>query len=162
MRTLCLSISIFLSTCMILLAGCDQAQTTEIIDNNRAPFPVSKTVDQYGEFEIVAGETIRIEGTNLQLTFSAVQHESRCPSDVTCITAGYAEIAITAETGTGEKTDFEVSIPGLVPSRYHSNDVVRVGNYAFRLIRLLPYPDTSSPVVGPHRATFRLIEPILF
>ena len=162
MRSLPLSHSIFLSICLILLTGCDQTQTAETSEKDSTLFPISKTVGQAGEFEIVAGETIRIEGTDLQLTFSAVQHESRCPSDVTCITAGYAVIEIRAEAGPIENKDFQVSIPGLVPSPYDTNDVVRVGDYAFRLIKLLPYPDTSNSSDDRHRATFRLIDPSPF
>lgn len=147
-----------LPLCLFLVTGCDETSTVDTNNNDSNDPPIERTVEITGEFNIIVGETIRLEGTDLEFTFSAVRQESRCPSDVDCIHAGEATISITAGKRGNEKKDSETRIPGLVPIPYESNEVVRVGDFLFQLIRLEPYPDTSRPDDGPYRATFRIIE----
>src|SRR5262245_7398464 len=63
-------------------------------------------------FEIAAGDVVRIDGTELRLHFDHVTADSRCPRDVTCVTAGEAVVAIEAATTGKERETLELHLPG--------------------------------------------------
>ena len=44
------------------------------------------------EFELELGQAVRIAGTDLNVSFVAVEQDSRCPADVTCVWAGDASV----------------------------------------------------------------------
>lgn len=46
------------------------------------------------EFELAVGETARLEDQDISIQFKAVTADSRCPSDVTCVWAGDAALAL--------------------------------------------------------------------
>lgn len=53
-----------------------------------------KEVELGESFSINEGETIHVENSIIKLTFSDMQEDSLCPSDVTCVTEGTLMIAI--------------------------------------------------------------------
>lgn len=52
------------------------------------------------EFELELSQAVRIAGTDLKLRFEAVEQDSRCPADVTCVWAGNASVNLSL-VGTG-------------------------------------------------------------
>jgi hypothetical protein len=99
-----------------------------------APGP-SPAVDQ--DFDVAAGRSVKIEGTDLVIRFESVLNDSRCPVDVQCIIAGDAAIAVTAATG------------GAAASRYelHTEEgprEARHGQYRIILIDLKPRPSSAG------------------
>ena len=141
---------------LIFVSGCDK--NTVVEDTVSDDPPVTRTVERPGDFDIELGETVLLGGTNLQLTFSVVQQDSRCPSDVVCVTEGNAVITISTDTGGILRKDYDISIPGLVFTPYEFNDVVRIGDLAIKLVELNPYPDTSRRGDDPYRASFQRID----
>src|SRR3972149_7613492 len=51
------------------------------------------------DFDLKAGETARLEDSDLVMRFEAVTSDSRCPADVTCITAGDALVRLHVRGG---------------------------------------------------------------
>lgn len=62
------------------------------------------------EATLAVGETILVEPLDVEVTFSAVTEDSRCPIDVTCVWAGRAVVALAIgeSTGTTEEIELEV------------------------------------------------------
>src|SRR6185312_15051394 len=54
------------------------------------------------EFKLKAGRQVTVKGTKLRIRFVAVENDSRCPSDVTCVWAGNA--AVQFQLGTGRSS----------------------------------------------------------
>jgi hypothetical protein len=66
-----------------------------------------------------------------QIRFAAVESDSRCPVDVTCVWAGDATVLL------------EIGVTEAAPLRLHTADAGRTavhGTHRFELIRLLPLP----------------------
>jgi hypothetical protein len=85
------------------------------------------------DFALKAGETARIEGGDLALRFDDVPNDSRCPTDVQCITAGDATVAIFVTGGGAPAASHEL----------HTLDApreARHGEWRIALVRLEPRP----------------------
>jgi hypothetical protein len=108
--------------------------------------PTSPTGAALGEeFTLRPGAAATIEGTGLTIRFQAVASDSRCPADVICIHPGEAVVALGA-VFTGGGLSWEASTAA-------ASDVV-VGGYLVRLVRLEPYPYSSTRIgPGDYRAT---------
>jgi hypothetical protein len=92
------------------------------------------------------GESITVG--ELRLTFRAVEGDSRCPTDVVCVWAGDAEIALKIEqagkaavaalhtTLEPKKTEWDgytVALVGLTPDR-KSNAAITTGDYRAEIV----------------------------
>jgi hypothetical protein len=88
-----------LSTALLIsaaLAGC--SSTTSTGTEAKAQTSQTVTQEQIGRaFEMKIGETVGVG--ELRLTFRSVEADSRCPTDVVCVWAGDAEIALKIEQG---------------------------------------------------------------
>ena len=88
-------------------------------------------------FELAFDQSaISTDGT-VEVHFKSVESDSRCPSDVICIWAGEASIALTISMG---NTDVDVTLsthPDFGP-------VDTVDQYIFTLVNLAPYPISSQ------------------
>ncbi len=76
---------------------------------------------------------------NLSITFNAYPNESRCPSDVTCVWAGFVEVELLInEKGkdTVLKLSTEPNVSGIPV-------LANVGVYSIKLIDVIPYPATN-------------------
>lgn len=95
------------------------------------------------QIALVYGASINLD-ENLSLTFVDVLAESRCPSDVVCITSGEVTIILRAiETladSNTKRTDFGLTLQGLDISEHYYN-----GRY-FRLVEATPYPVSTVAV----------------
>jgi hypothetical protein len=92
-------------------------------------------------FDLPLGKTAALNGNGVRITFKQVQEDSRCPTDVTCVWAGDARIAITiSRNGSSDDTrTLTLSAP--------SNEV-RSGDLQIRFVGLTPVPrqaDGNSP-----------------
>ncbi|HKB66579.1 MAG TPA: hypothetical protein VKC61_12055 [Pyrinomonadaceae bacterium] len=56
------------------------------------------------EFKLKAGQQVTVKGTKLRIRFIAVENDSRCPTDVTCVWAGNAAVQLQLGTGRSSKT----------------------------------------------------------
>jgi hypothetical protein len=104
-------------------------------------------------FAIAVGGSAKIDKTDLVVHFDRVVNDSRCPSDVQCITAGDATVVVTAVND------------GAAPSRYelHTDDGAREamhGNFRLSLISLKPVPTSTQPVpASAYVLTLRVSQP---
>lgn len=105
-------------------------------------------------FALEPGESARIEGTGLILTFREVRDDSRCPTDVTCVWEGDAVVVL--------RTVLEGSV---AEARLHTagdrdRDGARhvdVGPYRIHLLELEPAPVSEEPIpASAYRATLRV------
>ena len=103
-------------------------------------------------FNLRAGRQVTIKAERLRIKFVAVESDSRCPSDVTCIWAGNAAVQLDASTSRRENkslvlnTNMSSSLPGEM--QYHG--------YKLRLLRLNPYP-SSKQKIAPGDYTVTLL-----
>lgn len=81
---------------------------------------------------------------NMTMRFIKVLAESRCPSDVVCITSGEVTVIVrvveTLEEGNTLRTDFGLTLGGLDISEHYFQ-----GSY-YRLIEATPYPVSTVDV----------------
>ena|GEM_PF-3416006 len=96
------------------------------------------------------GETARV-GRDMVLAFDRVEEDSRCPEDVTCITAGNARLAFSFRRGSDAATRVELNTTR--PPR----DTV-VGSYRLTLHGLAPIPNSRRTIdSGAYIATVSLL-----
>ena len=91
------------------------------------------------EISIQVFDTATYCSENLSITFNAYPNESRCPSNVTCIWAGFVEVELLINQKGKEnvlKLSTEPNISGLPVQN-------KVGDYSIKLIDVMPYPATN-------------------
>lgn len=120
-----------------------------------------KSVGLEQRFEVGLGERVVLENTGTEVTFSAVTHDYRCPSDVQCIQAGEAGIVLTVTDSLGNDSQVFITIPGLILTPYRADDATRHGNRNFRLMRLNPYPNTGQDQSVQDYRALMMIESVL-
>ena len=97
------------------------------------------------EFELAVGERVTLDDQSAAIEFVRVTDESRCPSDVTCVWAGDARVALRV-TGS----------PGTVDTALHTTSPDRTlthGAYILELLTLTPAPVSTAPI---DPATYRV------
>src|SRR5436309_11682340 len=87
-------------------------------------------------FELDAGQSARITGSDLQLQFVRVESDSRCPAGVQCITAGEAVVALRARTGNAHAELLRLHLLGGAPP--DSEATAHVDGYRVSLMGLDP------------------------
>ena len=116
------------------------------------------------EFSLAPGQTARIRGTDLTLTFNAVLSDDRCPIEVECAASGPVTVSLTVQRGDivpaglalETLTDEEGRSPG-VPFE-GIQDSVEAGDYIVRLLGVLPHPRNLSGIkAADYEATFVVI-----
>lgn len=88
------------------------------------------------EFKLRVGERVVIKEAGLNITFSAVAEDSRCPTGVNCIWAGNGRIVVQVSKGR-KKADVQLNT-GIEPKEGRFHD------YAVKLVELNPYPHKDS------------------
>ena len=113
--------------------------------------PAAPSVPPGREFQLKAGDSVSIQGAGLDLRFSRVAQDSRCPADAVCVTAGDAEAV------------FEVTLSGRAPGAVSLHTApgrgqqATVGDWTLTLSGLEPYPHASGPVApSDYRAMLRV------
>ena len=107
--------------------------------------PQSPSLDR--EFELRAGASARLEGTDLEVRFESVPKDSRCPVDVQCFTAGDATVALRVEGGGTPASTHELHTVDEPRQAQH-------GPYAIALVGLMPRPVSTRAIpAGDYVAT---------
>lgn len=105
-------------------------------------------------FRLAAGAEVRLPSAGLMVRFASVVGDSRCPSDVTCIWEGNAEIELLLSTN-GEETSLRLHTQG---SGQYARQASAHG-VTLRLETLDPYPvSTAPPAAEDYVATLLLTE----
>lgn len=90
--------------------------------------------------EVELTKTVSFCNAPFSITFSKIISDSRCPENVVCIWQGLAEVEILVNLNGSEKSFNLSTFPAFnnVPSE------VIFGDYSFRLVDVLPYPNTTK------------------
>jgi hypothetical protein len=110
--------------------------------------PASPRLDR--SFDIRVGESVPVEGTDVEARFEGVPNDSRCPPDVQCISAGDATVALRLTGGGKDATTYELHTPRGPNEADH-------GSYVVSLVALGPPPGSGqkTPAEG-YVATLRV------
>lgn len=120
--------------------GCDQG--TE-------PSPPRVPVGR--EFTLAIGEAVEVEGAGLVVRMEAVEDDSRCPVDVTCVWEGDATVTIAIVAAGGGSTTHALH---LTTSPHEATS----GEHRVRLLRLAPpRRESTPPVPADYRATLVVV-----
>jgi hypothetical protein len=106
-----------------------------------APVETAVVAEPGTSFTLPVGKTAAVKGTDTRLTFREVREDSRCPTDVTCVWAGDAKIAVViSRYGVPDET----RIMSITPP----NNETRSDNLRIRFVSLAPVPrqaDANTP-----------------
>ena len=120
MRFLSIVVSVFLA------AACDEAS------------PVGPSVPLGQQFTLAVGEGARVEGARLNVEFTAVTGDSRCPVDAVCILGGDALVHIRVVSSETAEYDLHTADS--------SRASVSHGSYRISLIELRPFPFSGRTI----------------
>jgi hypothetical protein len=145
MRTL----TFFAVTAIFLVQGCTTPNGAIVASGPSSSDVVS--VDR--DFELRPGQTARVDGTAVTVSFVGVPEDSRCPVGVQCVWAGNGAVSLVLTDDTGAKTTVALNTT-LSPRS------VRVSGYEISLTGLKPDPKQGSPIpLANYVATLRITRP---
>lgn len=90
-------------------------------------------------FTVKVGQKVEIKDANLQITFTAVEDDSRCPAGVTCVWAGNAKLNI--EVKRSKKKYISTSLN----TTLNPKDVDYKG-YKIKLVGITPNRKADAPL----------------
>ena len=111
----------------------------------------AKQVTRLGRsFTLKTGRQVTLQGGKLRIKFAAVEEDSRCPSDVTCVWAGNASVRLEVSAGGKDNQNLTLSTGHgatfVSEKQYHG--------YNVRLVVLNPYPRSTQHIApGDYIAT---------
>lgn len=115
--------------------------------------PVTTQVQLGQDFTLSAGQSGRVNGTPITVTFDSVGQDSRCPSDVKCVWAGDASLTLTLKSTAG--SSLQVSL--------HTNLDPKAADYAgyrIRVTGLTPTPTSGSSIpAASYAVTLQVSQP---
>jgi hypothetical protein len=124
-----------LCACLLAMTGCDEQ------------LPLAPSVALGDEFTLAPGETATVRGAAVDVQFTGVSADSRCPADVVCIQLGEAVVQIRVRDA-GAWTDYELRTGN--PQR----GFIRHRSRRVELRLLQPYPFSNRQIApGEYRAT---------
>ena len=115
--------------------------------------PHAEEAEPVEPFELQVGQE-RQAGEALTVRFAAVIGDSRCPSDVTCIWAGDAEIEVVLSKGDGQQS-LRLHTHG--GDRYPRS--ARAFGYSLELQKLEPYPVSTRELAPEDYVATLLLTP---
>ncbi len=119
---------------VITIGGLEQESFAKSSD------PMSVDANIGSEFMLQFNQSAEIKSENMKITFLNVTSDSRCPTDVTCVWQGKAEIDVNLQK---EDQDVTVSLPIGGDSK---QDVTVFNQYLIQLVDLSPYPVSTKNI----------------
>ena len=93
------------------------------------------------EHRLRNGQLVKLRGTKLAIKFVAVENDSRCPSDVTCVWAGNASVRLRLSSGRNSRTvKLNTSGGSSLPAE------TEFRGYKVKLVGLSPYPRSGRKI----------------
>lgn len=114
--------------------------------NQSSPsIPTSKNISTFNEPILIRfGEQMYFED-NLEVTFLKVLNDSRCPQGVQCVWQGNAEIVLKIKNPEQNISEFvNLKIDGKNHRNSSNHEEVKVNEFKFSLLELLPYPQANQ------------------
>ncbi len=96
-------------------------------------------------FTLRAGQQVTVKGTRLRIKFVAVEEDSRCPANVTCVWAGNAAVRLEVSPRHGDRKSLTLNT---ARSSTLPGESQLLG-YKVKLLGLNPYPQ-SNQKIAPH------------
>ncbi len=93
-------------------------------------------------FSLRAGQEVTLRGERLRIKFEAVEEDSRCPANVTCVWAGNAAVRLAFSTSHRDRKSLTLNTgksATLVGERQYRG-------YKVRLLGLSPYPQSDQKI----------------
>lgn len=145
MRTL----TLFAHAATLVLGACTTASTGITASGPSASDVIA--VDR--DFDLKPGQTARVDGTAITVSFVGVPEDSRCPADVQCVWAGNGAVSLVVTDETGAKSTVILNTT-LTPRS------ARVSGYEISFTGLKPEPKQGSPIpLANYVATLRVTRP---
>jgi len=105
------------------------------------------------DFDLKPGQTARVGGTAITVSFVGVPEDSRCPVDVQCVWAGNGAVSLVVTDETGAKST-------VILNTTLSPRSARVSGYEINFAGLKPEPKQGSPIpLANYVATLRVTRP---
>lgn len=118
--------------------------TWNVVAANQATTQLGK------EFSLKIGQQAKVEGVDLTLKFAGVPQDSRCPSNVNCVWAGNAEVAVEF---VHDKCTTLLTLN--THPRSEASDQGKVSGLLIKLVKLDPYPRSDQKIsASDYTATF--------
>jgi hypothetical protein len=115
--------------------------------------PASDLIAVDRDFDLKPGQTARVAGTGITVSFVGVPEDSRCPADVQCVWAGNGAVSLVVTDETGAKSTVILHTT-LTPRS------ARVSGYEINFTGLKPEPKQGSPIpLANYVATLRVTRP---
>ena len=106
------------------------------------------------EFPIKVGQQIKLAGQDVKVKFVAVSEDSRCPTDVNCVWAGNAAVALDFIDG-----DCTTLLKLNTHQNSQSPENGKAGAYRVKLVKLDPHPRSNEKIApGDYTATLMIIK----
>jgi hypothetical protein len=103
---------------------------------------------------ILVGQTIVVG--SIRIRFSAVESDSRCPSDVVCVWAGDAVAALIAEQNCDCRSpSYDLKLHTTLEPKSGT-----VYGYRIELLRITPYPNSMTPIKQDAYAAWLRVVPV--
>ncbi len=136
-------------------ATTEPTPTEEMVVQPESTKPDTFVLDE--TFSLGGGETAVLDTDDLQLHFTEVPEDSRCPTEVECFWTGRALVVITAEQG-GESVTLQFDTN---PAPSETIDALAAFAYMVQLEQLDPYPkDPENPIAfTDYRAQLMVTRP---
>jgi hypothetical protein len=99
-------------------------------------------------FKLAMGKTAKISGADLQLQFSDVTEDSRCPRDAACVWAGQAVAVIGVIRAGKDSETITLTAPNAYPVAHE------LSGYKLELLGVQPYPEAGASI---KKQDYRLI-----
>lgn len=134
---------------LFTLMNCKSQKTAKDIDkktdeiaNNSSSEDSTKKSTQENLIYLKEGETKFLKDQKMNVTFTGITSDSRCPEDVKCIWAGAATASIKIMTTTSRPMQIELSTENL-PSKSLTKSQ-NIAGYTISLEKVLPYPNQKN------------------
>ena len=106
-------------------------------------------------FKLAMDHTAQIGSTGLQIRFSDVTEDSRCPSDTACIWSGQVVIAIDVIRVGKDPEKITLTSPNVYPIVHELSD------YKLELLAVQPYPATGAAIKKQDCRVILRVTPLL-
>ena len=116
--------SVLIALAVVLAAGCWS--------------PTAPDAEAGKPFDLKVGATATMED-GFRIKFDRVSADSRCPSDVQCVRAGEAIIAVSLVTSNGSPETREMRTDA-------AGSQISYANHTIRLAALAPYPKSTQEI----------------
>jgi hypothetical protein len=113
-----------------------------------------------GDVPIQLGQTVPVDNGAIDVTFTGVVEDSRCPKNVMCVWQGRAVVGLRVRHLDGSESD-ELLTTLVMQGREPSSLSLPTDGYGLFLVSLTPYPvaGATAPSPDPTVLTIRVTKP---